>query len=508
MMMIKTLSARMVAPMLVASVLPAAGQVAFELSSHKVYRQDSKSIKFNGGSFVSDLTDGNFIYVRGCSEDAYYSPGRQGICAEGSTALISEGRFNGIDPTTPYLLVTSIQPATAIAPRQPARVQLKSAPASKLPRPAGGFSDDSLSVYYNLHSASVRQYVMTVYENERGYNKNQRGKFEKEIVPGVYHYVFPRLADPTRPAPLIATIYPMVEGYAKLNNKSSGFEFTQIGGKPLKFNNGFARLGFRIPNTISWRQLSPSVVFGATDDLYFSLRELQSRNKPKSAARRNQSIFPPYDNGRDPRVLLPSPYQTSYTLPPVFPSGTRGVIELEMERRFQTGSVTYDLSTRRFQMPFDLRDEYTEYRDLTFGNRKNKIKLLDDADNDGYNNMVEWILGSSAANAASIPQAPVPASVESAFGTPLYYGFNVDVKLATIPAVKYTLQRSTNGGSTWRTFVSDANWTVGTARTYTRGAWVEQIQVRSLEVDDDTLEYVAPPGTEGHLYRVKVTLAK
>jgi hypothetical protein len=169
------------------------------------------------------------------------------------------------------------------------------------------------------------------------------------------------------------------------------------------------------------------------------------------------------------------------------------VIELELDRSFQTGGVTYDFSDRKFQIPVIIVNRYSEYAELRFGDKTKLIGILDDFDGDGYNNLNEWILESRADDSASIPLAPV-AAIQNIDDFPFqYFGFTVEKQRGTVPKVNYTLQRSFNLGKTWSEFVSDANWIVTeTADGYT--------------VESAT--GVQPPDTGDDIYRVKITLAK
>jgi hypothetical protein len=219
-------------------------------------------------------------------------------------------------------------------------------------------------------------------------------------------------------------------------------------------------------------------------------------------------MFPGFVSGGDPRIQMATPFVTSFTLPPIFPSGSRGVIELELERNFQTGGVTFDFSTRKFQIPVVFVNLYDEYVQLRFNSNSKNTGILDDADKDGYNNLNEWILDSRAEDANSIPEAPVATShavVVNDFGFLIrnqYYGFTVTKKRNTRPAVKYTLERSVNKGVTWKKMVSNTSWTV----TET----ADDIRVESNYNDGNIFNptQTEPPGTAGHLYRVKITLAK
>ena len=482
---------------------PAFGQrVQLELSSRKEYRQSKANIHFTGGTFFVHFLDGLIIYGP-CTSPVYLAPGEViGACAPGTSGYVSYGSLEGVPVITrPYLLVTGLIQAVAVEPRQPARVKLVAAPASLLPRPSGGFTDSSVSLYYNLHTTSIAEYTVTQYNFTRTYTAAQRSKFEGEIVPGVYHYSFPRLKKPTMPAGIAAVIYPMIEGLATKNSKTSGFEFT-------KYNNnnwnaaGFVTLSSRKPNTIAWRPLTTANTFAAVDKMYFSMRPISNQTNPESAVNRNGvSIFPPFANAADSRVLLPNPFTTTFTVPPIFAVGTKGVIEVEVERNFPTGGVTYDFSRRRFQLPFVIVDSYKDYAAVYAGN----APYTADTDADGFNNLTEWILDSAANDATDVPIDPVPELVP-AFADPRepagYFGFRVKRKLATDPSVTYTLQRSTDGGFTWATFVSDANWTVAIDNGFDTTPGTPQY---SDILVTSNVPNTQPPGTENDLYRVLIT---
>ncbi len=499
----KTLAMPLVSA-LIGLAVPAFGQVSLELSSRKDYRQSKANVHFTGGSFFIHFLDGRIVYIAGCSSPIYQAPGTlDGDCSPGTTGYVSYGTLDGVPLITmPYLLVSSVIPAVAVEPRQAARVKLVAAPASLLPRPSGGFADSSVSLYYNLHTTAIQEYTVTQYNYTRNYTAAQRAKFEGEIVPGVYHYSFPRLKNPTAPAAIAAVIYPMVEGLATKNNVTTGFQFTKY-----NTNNwnaaGFVTLSSRKPNTITWRPLSPSNTFAAVDQLYFSMQPLTDQTNPESAVNRAAvSIFPPFANAADTKVLLPNPYTTSFTVPPIFTTSTKGVIEVEVQRTFPTGGVTYDFSRRRFQLPFIIVDSYKDYAVVY----ANNAAYTADTDGDGFNNLTEWILDSAANDAADIPIAPVPALVLA--GTDPrepagYFGFRVKRKLDTDPTVTYTLQRSTDGGMTYLPFVSDANWTVtidnGFDATVAGNLRFSDILVKSV------VPNTQPPGTDTDIYRVVVT---
>jgi hypothetical protein len=480
-----------------------------------------------------NVADGNGVYIAGCARTAYWRPNIPlDPCPGGSTAYLLFGNIDGAFNTggIRYYWVTSVIPAIIIEPRRPDLCFLTAAPASDLKRPSKGFSDGSFALYYNLHTDGVSEYVISRYSNYRLYGPDQRDKFEAEIVPGVYYYTFPRLNYPNLKAALSTVIYPMAEGKQTINRQEVGFDFTFDDSRTWT-KNGFVELSYNKPNIIKWNGLTPSNVFAQVDNLYFSMRVMSNPNNPNSTldlidndTLEPQSVFPGFATGGDPRILMANPYVTSVTLPPIFPSGTRAMIELELDRNFQTGGISYDFSTRRFQIPVVVVNRYSEYAELSFENLSGNSDLLADFDKDGYNNLTEWILDSRAEDSTSIPFPPFPTNMPQQLNSDVtpprvvrnaYYGFTVDEKLETVPDVAYTVQRSRDFGRTWQVMTSDADWSVkrvriaagafpGTEREQAKA----QIRVESKRFTTDTaglITYVQPPGTESDRYRVKIT---
>ena len=552
---IKTLSLPIVTALVAATVVSASAQLALEVSSQKTYRQDKNSVKFQGGKFEVNMTDGTILYISGCIFSRYIPPSVVGgVCGPGTNGRIVSGTVAGASRAKPYLLVSDLVPAVAIEPRKAKLVNLIAAPASGLARPQGGFTDYSLSVYYDLHALQQREYIVTRYELLENYNSNQGDKFEKEIVPGSYRYSFPRLGQPNIPAPVNARINRMAEGLNTKNNVTSGFEFLTVN-KDKWTKDGFVELSYTNPNPIKWRPLSPSNTFLGADSLSISIRVLNNENNPKSStdlidsySGELQSIFPDYSNAGDPKLLLTNPFTDGFVIPPIFAGGTRGVIELQVERLLSTTGVSYDLSTRRFQIPVAVVNKFSEFQETVFFKKGAKKKILEDSDGDGFNNLNEWILDSSPTDSVSIPIEPIPARVEAVFDLDYatlfsrsrliraqHFGFTINKKLGTQPAVVETLQRSKDGGRTWEDFKSGYYFFDGTYKkthAYVFGSntveWIvktvklapglgslrensprrEEIRVESGYYDKDASAFVQPPDSENQIFRVKVTLKK
>jgi hypothetical protein len=558
---IKTLSFPLITALAAATAMSASARLTFEVSSQKTYRQDKNGINFQGGTFSATLIDGLIVYIAGCDFFQYIPPGYYtGGCSPGTNGRVISGKIGGASRANPYLLVVNVDPASVIEPRQAKLVRLTAGPASTLPRPQGGFSDSSVSLYYNLQASQQKEYVVTRYSFENFYSSSERGKFESDIVPGVYRYSFPRLGQPNIPTPVSARIYPMPEGLGRKNNVTTGFEFTSVNDNKWT-KDGFMELSYLNPNTITWKPLSPSNTLLGADSLSFSIRVLANSASPKSGidsidsnSGRRQSIFPDYINDGDPKLLLTNPYTTNFVVPPILAGGTRGMVEVEVNRALTTIGVAYDTSVRKFQIPVTVVNKFSEYQDAVFFKKGANQNILDDYDHDGINNLNEWILDSNAADSTSVPEAPFPNAVEALYDLDYltffgrtrlvrnqYFGFTISKKLGTDPRVVYTLQRSMDGGVTWKSFKSGYYFADGSySKTYIRSStdlrivnWVvktvklapgissvkenspqrEEIRVESgypytdgIAIGDST--QIRPPGTEGETYRVKITLRK
>ncbi|MES2996350.1 MAG: hypothetical protein V4733_06020 [Verrucomicrobiota bacterium] len=519
----KTLSLSLLAA--VASVwmaAPADAVVRFSVSSHKAYRQlesfDRRDTAyFRGGSLETELEDGQAFYIAGCAFNEYKFPGWTiGACAPGTTGFAT---FGGLDDDflegielNDYFLISSLTPAVIIEPSLPDLAFLRAAPASELPRPLANFEDASLGVYFNLHTSSVREYRFTGYFSTRDYRRGtrQRTRFDEEIVPGVYHYSFPGLNRPNLPVALPATIFPFTDGPKVLNSQRTGFQFVTEGGRWTP--GGFFELNVNRLNAIRWKGVKRSEVAINSDRMYFAIKFLSNPKRPGSAVDEfvfvedpddpdrqileAASIYPPYRNDADPRILLRHPLITEFIVPPILETGKAGAVRVELVRALKTGGVTFDFSTRTFELPILTVDRYHDYALARFDGATKGRGLLSDFDKDGFNNMTEWVLDSLPDDSQSIPEAPQPDyHLEQTVGDfvyPEYYGFLVIKKKGLRPQVDYTIQRSVDNGETWQTMVSDRDWFV----------FEDEDQIRVVSRTGDP-----PDGTAGHRYRVKITRA-
>ena len=487
------------------------GAVSIALETEKIYRQYATGTEFRAGELRVNMDDGLGVYLSGCEDAEYFSPSL--FCPDGATAFVGFGNPDPDRPYAgPYFMQTGITPAVIIEPRREDRVFLRAAPATTLPRPLSGFTDTSYSIYYNISpgSVAIREYTVSRYRYERTYLDISGGKtMDAEIVPGVYHFSFPRLRYPTLEVALPTVHYPIPEGYRSIGKVKQGVLFTS----PSNFAiNGFTQLDVNAIRSISWQGFTRTLVYPGVDNLYFSVRHLTDPDDPRSPVNYYDdnnipaSIFPNVTSGADPRVLLANPLVSSFTLPPFIKVGTNGVVELELVRNLSTNGVSYDISNRRFQIPVSFVDRYKEYALKYFGKGKKKIGYYDDFDGDKFNNLEEWVLNSRANDATSLPKLLNPRLVDADNSVtppvPQYFGF-VKNNRGLIPVVKFSnLERSKDGGKTWALMVTDADWEVIDTG--------DEIGIKSKRTGTGAFGLtvpIAPPGTASHYYRISIAVA-
>jgi hypothetical protein len=556
---LKNLTFASISTLFAGVALPAHGQIALEVSSEKTYRQTKKGMKFQKGEFKVGLSDGAVVTVSGCDSIRYYKPRDFSyFCNLGTSGYLESGFVTGVTPPNRYLSVAGIRDALNVEPNVPQLARLNAAPASTLRRPKAGFKDSSAVISYNLHVPPISKYTITRYSTSTFYNSKQRAKFESDIVPGTYQYYFPKLGQPTVPIAILPQIYPMPEGAAKGLVNSKGLRFTTVNQNKWS-KDGFMELSYSKPNLFKWTPFATQALFPGADTLSFAIRVIKDQDDPKSIvaeqdnySNRQQSVFPDFSSDQDAKISLRNPTSSSFTTPPLLAGGTKGVVELRLDRLLQTSGVTYDRSYRKFQVPVVVVNKYSDYKSTAFPAGKKNTSILDDTDGDGFNNLNEWLQDSAANISADKPIAPVPIFNEGKYVYDLatfdffggislyeapYFGFTVDQKLGTEPEVLYTLQRSVDGGSTYQEFpdgyhysdgsysatpptaVNDLltlNWIV-TTKDFKAGEGLvkpnaparRQIRVESLSFTRSDRDVVnVPLGTEKDLYRLKITLKK
>jgi hypothetical protein len=426
-------------------VAQAQNTLVFEFTANSVgnYRQGQAGTAFNGGTFAFNVRDGQFLYApAGCYGFLYFPPGPG--CPVGATGYVSRGLEN--DPVLsgrgPYFSVTDIAPALILQPFAPQSVILVSAPPSLLPRPLGGFTDRSLSVFFNLQTPFIRQYPISIYNFERDYTSGERKRFDGEVVTGTYRYNFASLVNPMVPAVLSINQFPTIDGYRKINNQPQGLRFTNV-----TYDDGFAVLDPFSLSTLTWEGNTPSFIAPGLDLAYFSIKPLSDPADPLSdpveydgrgpfiesppgsfflIPNPTVPLFPNFTGPTVTRVLLPNALDKSYTLAPNFLTpGTTGVIDLEFEIFRPTTNVIFDNSIRRFRLPVKVLNTLAGFISSALPANATALQRSGDFDydGDGVSNFTEWVFGSDPSKASSVPKSPGVNTVAAApsSGSPLAY---------------------------------------------------------------------------------------
>jgi len=163
------------------------------------------------------------------------------------------------------------------------------------------------------------------------------------------------------------------------------------------------------------------------------------------------------------------------------------VVQLQLVRNLTSSGVSYDTSTRTYQLPVIFGNSYEAYALSTFGAKAyNSSAAVVTYNPDGtinsypsfvgdkfFTNLQAWVLGFNAASATSKPLLkPAKVAANPAAGTLAYYGFIVTKSHVLVPPYDYinneqptvsydSVQCSTDGGKTWAAITStDPNWTV------------------------------------------------
>lgn len=467
-----------------AGLSPGQNTVTFEFTADSTanYRQSpDKYLSFEGATFDMDIRDGNFLYD-GCESSQFYTPSPP--CPLGATGYVTRG-LDG-DPLLngrgPYFSVTNIASASYLRPFDAGSVRLYSAPPSLLPRPLGGFNDLGLSVFYNLQTPLIRQYYITRYDFSRQYAASERARFDGEIVPGTYIYNFPSLTSTITPVVISINQFAKLDGYREINSQRQGVRFLN-----LTFDDGFALLNPYELNTIKWEGNTTSFIAPSVDYLFFSIKPLANPLDPLSDPVQYDGagpfvppgipnptlpIFPNFVGSGVNRVLLPSPLDTSYILPPNFVNpGETGVMDLEFVVYRPTNNVVYENSTRRFRLPVKVLDPFASAIIAALpANATSAQRAADfDYDGDGVSNFTEWVFKSNPASKSSVPASPSVsttsfASLAKADGKTVATKSALEYKVAkltnSVPKLKYTIEYSKDMKSWQGVLAGDPLWIV------------------------------------------------
>lgn len=423
----------LVASAILATTAVTQAQVSLSFSTSRTYRQNPQTVDFRPvtgttplGVFTVVMWDGS-VTVTGCplnESPTWFGPNPLIGCETGATGYLVGGDLDqdGVRDDFSHWEVSGVVPSVIMEPSRPELAKLYAAPPSQLPRPIGDFLDDTLIVYWDTQTEAIVEYKLAGYRYSRTYGS--REEMDREIVPGRYEFAFPQLNEPSRSFVIPVTYYAPPEGFKVQNNVRRGFRFTELNDKPLTWSaDGFVQLDPRLINKIEWEGNGAEYIFPALDSLYFSIPDLG--NPLPGAPNRDElatTLFPGFVTPGTSRVLLPSPLQNYFIIPPGFipaptnaaPNGREGVMQVTLTRAVATSGVATDNSTRTFQLPCRFVNTYEGWAAVSFpagtptANRAREA----DPDRDGFSNYLEWRNNTNPMLATSFPRPPILTFVQ------------------------------------------------------------------------------------------------
>lgn len=365
-------------------------------------------------------------------------------CPLGTTGFVWRGDADrdGARDDGSYWSLASVIKASVIKPFLADKVRLYAAPASRLKRPIGNFTDESVGIYYNIITGPVEEYPITGYSYYKEYGFNEEKKFNSEYVPGVYIYSVPSLVNPNVMLSLRTQIYNAPEStiYAKGN---VGFTITGT-----RWNKGSMELDPRLLTKVTWTGINPTNTVG-TDNVYFSMYEAYPNTGDMVLP--EQILYPTPDL---PYKLL-SPLITSLEIIPfAFEKGERAIARLHWTRDLASSGVASDVSQRTFDWRCRFVDSYEghSYYELPIGSLQEQRLADADFDGDGVNNLNEFAFSQDDGDDLSttpeiiandelqpvMPAMQVDAVTGQAF-------MDVTKRLGVGSAIIYTVEYTTNG---------------------------------------------------------------
>ncbi len=491
--------------------MPAAyGQVVLQLASAKDFQQtgpSGASMQFRRGLMNVNLRDGS-AWAVGCFGLAplpQYIP--EGVigCPLGTTGYVAfgDGDGDGLFDDAGFWSLSSIGPATLIEPFQEGLCSMIAAPPSQLPRTLSNFQDQSWLIYYNLHTATILEYVVTEYDLDREYAAGAIGwqKMDKELVTGQYVFSFPLRNRPVQSVPVAVTHHAMPEGYG-LHHRYPKEDFHFVGG--TWDSNGFYLMDPNLGGTISWTGNNVGNVSPSADVLRFMILDELPLRDPASPMRTfdigaydqredaalfwdllldiddldptvdignddNPNVYTPYEDDDEflPAVefpptrvplQIPSPYTQQYSLAPgFFRAGEQKVIQVRFDRILGTTSAAYDSSVRLFHANVRFVNTYAGYASLKFPSGEDPLLTAanGDYDGDGVSNIDEMTVGTDPADDADVP-VPLAATADEEGDTVSFtYELAPDVHVND-----YLLITDTGTNQTWKVSATNSNWIV------------------------------------------------
>lgn len=436
----------------------ALGQIqgfSFLASSSGNYRQTAAGVIFEGGNLSFNVQDGSSTTT--CRNETFFNPTLG--CPLGATGYVTPGQ-GGF-----YASVSAVLPAQLIKPFESQRALLVAAPPSLLPRPQIGFVDNSFNVFYNLQTNAIKQLTISSYSFNREYSAEERNRFDGEVVPGTYRFNFASRIHPTNPIVLDVNQFPMIDGFRKVNNQTRGYRFLNV-----NFDeDGFALLDPLLINTLVWQGNTADILSANTDQLFLSIKPLTDPNDPLSGPDlEGDTLFPGFTTSTDSRIILPSPLDTSFILPPNFlQPGQTGLLDIQFVINRVTSNVVSENSTRSFRLPVKMIESFGSLMIASAlpGTPAEQLSMDADMDSDGKNNFTEWVFGSDPSSSERVPVMPA-IRIVSSDGSALLDAsapagsivYSVPKLNNPSPKLNYTIEYS-DDMQTWATIQSnDPKW--------------------------------------------------
>jgi len=436
---------------LASSVIPASALPDLRFQDFKQYQQFSNlQTRFLGGALNINVTDG-FWVVAGCFANGgtYIQPPTLG-CSLGTTALIIAGDFDGdgLSDSQTFWSVPLIQDHQYMRPLRADLVELNFAPASKLPRPLGGFLERSVQLYHNVLSPPLNLFSVSNYSFSRTYDPGMGGlrKQWDEVIPGTYGFLIP-IKDPFAAWPEDQDViqlnhFQLIEAWPGRGVVPQANDWVLL--EPANWNpDEEVEMDPRLFNEFEWRGFNGNSVFQSDITLFSMVDPLTGLIE-----------YPPYDPttvaGDRAQEILVTPSTGLPIGPYLYSPGQKLTAQIDFRRNAPTSGVARDTSRRLFEWNVYFVDTYYGYAEAlipaTFppGTPANEKEPDFDFDGDGWTNLEEFALQTDPANPASVPLIlPYldPITFQCILDVPkrLNVGFRLD----------YAIERSPNGIDGW-----------------------------------------------------------
>jgi len=385
------------------SFAPVQAEVVMQFSTGAAYLQTGPfTVNFQGGDLNINLRDGNAILSPCPHPWPTIIPPSLG-CPLGTTGFIAVGDADddGVRDDLSFWSLSDVIPAFIIEPFRPELCRLAAAPPSDLPRPQAGFNDRGALIFYNVLTAAVVQYDITIYELIRLYDPGAAGRaqMKSELVEGQYIFTFPLLnnADTAPPVAIPVTYVNIPEGMDPVDRRfeqERAFRFTS----GTWDGNGNYLMDPQLTNTIQWIGNDATNTFQGIDFYRISIVDPLDQTTV---------TFPP---SATPLLLLNS-YTQEYNLAPFFyVPGDTGLFRLRLDRTLASNFVAYDTSVRLFEFNIRFVDSYDGFKIIAFPTGTSIAARAPnlDFDQDGFSNVVEFGLQTDPADNTSFPADPAP----------------------------------------------------------------------------------------------------